>query len=245
MINRHTLGIFCHLPLKRSPVGLFLIAAGIVLCIERSSIGFQKEDIQLDASTLIESLANQSKPGEGRHPKFDDFQIAEAKRINSILEKLGKNIEPFVHLLRESFDDARYCRWMTAYNEFETKFTIGEVCHDILGETLTYPYYLPYKRGGSKMAYMNIVPFFMRMDREKFKSWLQERDHLSLRGLQIDAGKEMRETFERLLMAEKDEKVRLKYEGYIVSIGKTIEILENSKTAILSENGWSGLRRFP
>lgn len=240
MINRHTLGIFCHLPLKRSPVGLFLIAAGIVLCIERSSIGFQKEDIRLDATTLIESLANQTKLGEENAESIS----AEAKRVSSILHKVGKNVELFVHALRDGLSDTRYCAIFNDYKGLRRKFTIGEVCHDILGEILTYPYYLPLERGGSKMIYMNIVPFFMRMDREKFKSWLQERDHLSLRELQIDAGKEMRETFERLMMAEKDEKVRQKYEGYIVSIGKTIEILENSKTAILSENGWSGLRRF-
>lgn len=192
--------------------------------------------VAIELRELVGSLANRDKPprtSEGHVREGSTVDEAEQKRVWKAIQGLIERAEEAWPMLVAHLDDGRYS--VTVSNEIfgtEANWTIGDVCREIVGRTLSQAYYEKLQPE-SLDAYRRLRIPTVALNGKDLKKWCVARSQKKLYELQM----EMCESASRQI--EKgdgdfgvDDDVR---NGWVKEIGMATKSLSKSRRPVIYE----------
>lgn len=187
--------------------GIILMAlAQLAVAAEKDSLG------------LVDKLATTNPPATIRGEPGDEraswrkLNSKESKRVDALLKQVIERSEDLLPELVAHLGDERYCKTVGMAAGYPSNWSVGDICQQIIGETLSEPYYrhLP----GTKTNYHRFrLPAFAQ-DKAKLREWCLARKDRKLYELQIEACEwalgELKGSNEELVTAIKQETESLK-----------------------------------
>lgn len=200
---------------------------------------------------LIRSLCSKNvppiveSPFIYKHPVMSRDELEEEERIRAILHNLGTNVESDFALLRQHIDDRRYCATLESRGEIYHYWTIGDVCHELIADTISYAWTRPFENSGTRYFYP-IGHFRLKW---KLKKWLDDRSDKKLYELQMDGCDEVLANLKSdrdYLQAEikKGEEVE-HCEKLLVGLDSRANIIRQAKQSLIESKTPVLLKKWP
>ena len=169
------------------------------------------------------------RPGKETATKGNVYDANESKRIGAqVTETVRKNEELWPDLVSH-LDDKRHSGVVGIDAGYPRNWTVGDVCQNIIGESLSSPFYRHFP--GTKMNYHRFkIPSFAK-EKEQLKAWYDERKDRKLYELQIEACKWALLELESPDIHERDISNAKRVE-IANKIQDEIQVLQESKTAV-------------
>jgi hypothetical protein len=156
----------------------------------KSQITRHSKEAKVDARSLVEALANHNPPPSFKEPDlqpiFDKkFALAESNRVWKAIPVFISHAEEAWPELIKHLDDKRYCITIQSMDGSIYNLTVGKVCREIVGRSLSEAYYRNL-RPEMRVIYGRLRWPEIAHDPKKLKLWCQERSKKKLYELQIE-----------------------------------------------------------
>ncbi len=205
-----------------------LILFSVVFSAHRTSAGDGQSEVDKLASTNSPWVIK-GKPGKETASKGDVYSADESTRIKTQVTATIRNSEKLWLDLVTHLDDKRHSGVIGIDAGYPRNWTVGDVCQNILGESLSAPFYRHFP--GTKMNYHRFrMPSFAK-DKEKLSEWCLNRKEEKLYELQIAACEWALTELESPDIREWDIKTDQRKE-IAEKIRREIERLKESRTAV-------------
>jgi hypothetical protein len=189
-----------------------------------------------DGTSEVDKLASKNspwvikgKPGKQTASKGDVYDADESKRINAEVTATIRNNEKLWLDLVSHLDDKRHTGIVGIDAGYPRNWTVSDVCQNILGESLSAPFYKHFP--GTKMNYHRFrMPSFAN-DKQKLSGWCLSRKDEKLYQLQIAACEWALKELENADIRESDINKTQKNE-ISEKIRQEIRKLKESQTAV-------------
>lgn len=212
------------------------IRIGLTACVSLLVLLSAPRLYSCEEPSLVDRLATtnsvwtiQGASGKEKATRGEIFDPKESERIRmQIKELLKKNEENWYELVSHLNDD-RHSGIGGIDGGYPRNWTVSDVCHHIIGDTLSSPFYKHFP--GTKTNHQRFkMPSFAR-DKEKLAKWCLERKARKLYELQIEACEWAIKELDSGDISERDIDGAKKTE-LVSQIRNEIEDLRKSKTAV-------------
>jgi hypothetical protein len=151
-----------------------------------------KSSIEMDDNSraLVDILANHNpRPklvGEGPVPLFDvQYNWEEDRRVQKAIPVLARHAEDAWGELVQHLNDERYCATFESVSGELRQLTVGDMCREIIGRSLSQAYYKKLKPEQMVIYARFRIPEFAR-EKKELKAWCEARSKKILYELQIE-----------------------------------------------------------
>ena len=209
---------------------------GLTACVSLLAILSAPELYSCDEPNLVDSLATTNSawtirgaPGKEKATKGKIFDPRESDRIRIQVKDILEKNEEVWHELALHLSDYRHSGIVGIDAGYPRNWTVSDVCHHIIGDTLSSPFYKHFP--GTKTNYHRFkMPSFAK-EKESLAKWCLERKDRKLYELQIEACEWAIQELDSAEISERDVNAAKKAE-LVAQIRKEIEDLRKSKTAV-------------
>lgn len=175
------------------------------------------------------------KPGRKTATRGKVFDLDERERVESLVAITIREAEALWPELVDHLSDERHSKVVGIGAGYPRNYSVGDVCQQIIGETLSEPYYKHFP--GSKMLYHKFHLPAIAKDKTKLKEWCLKRKGQKLYELQIEACEwaiqEMKSP--EISSRDLDESQKREISAQIMA---EIESLKKSKSAVLCKHSF-------
>ena len=126
----------------------------------------------------------QGEPGRERATR-DKFDLEESKRINTAVAQVIRRSEELWPELVKHLSDDRYSKTVGIDAGYPRNWSVGDICQDIIGTTLSAAYYR-HLQPGTKQSYHRFHIPDIAKDKLKLREWCVARKDRKLFELQIE-----------------------------------------------------------
>ena len=161
-----------------------LILFCVALSAHRTSAGDEPSDVDKLASKNSPWVIK-GNPGKETASKGDHYSVDESTRIQTQVAATIRNSEKLWFDLVMHLDDQRHSGVVGIDAGYPRNWTVGDVCQNILGESLSAPFYRHFP--GTKMNYHRFRRPSFAKDKKELSEWCLSRKELKLFELQIEA----------------------------------------------------------
>ena len=124
-------------------------------------------------------------PGEERAVYGDKFDHKESKRVAGAVKEVVRRAEELWPELVAHLGDDRHCLTVGSDAGYPRNWSVGDVCQDILGTTLSAPYYRHMMPATKETFHRFHIPAIAK-DKAELRKWCLARKDRKLFELQIE-----------------------------------------------------------